>query len=417
MEVKPKINRREFVQAFGMVAGASMIASGMPWLSTVMASDPVKTIKIGMIGVGSRGSLLLQYLMETPGVMISCFCDNYEPHLARTQEKLPHANAYRDHRDMIEKEELDAVVIATPLNEHAHITIDCFEAGLHVFCEKSMAKTYEECNDMILAREKAGKILTIGHQRMFSVKYQQAYKMIKEGKIGKPTQIRAYWHRNNDWRRDVPDPSLERKINWRLYHEYSLGLMTELCSHQVQVANQVLGENPSEVWGAGSTNYWKDGREVYDNINLVFKYPGGTHFIYDSMTSNKKYGYEEQILGPKGTLELEAGKFWSEFPPPAPAILQLINNLEHDLFEAIPIGGASWVPDDPVNNRGEYILDKVMDDDGTRMMLEAFVANVRDNRIILEDTKQGFYSGIASIMGFEAMWENRIVRWPEGLAL
>jgi predicted dehydrogenase len=417
MEINSKSNRREFIKTFGMVAGASMLASGMPWLNTVMASDSGRTVKLGLIGPGSRGTLHLLHLMDIPGVELSCFCDNYEPHFQRTQAYLPNAKGYVNYKEMLEKEQMDGVVIATPLFEHARMVIDAFEAGLHVFCEKSLAMNYEECNNMVNAWEKAQKNFTIGHQRMFSIRYQQAYKLIKEGKIGKPTQIRAYWHRNNDWRRKVPRPELERKINWRLYHEYSLGLMTELCSHQVQVANQILGENPAEVWGAGSINYWKDGREVYDNVNLVYKYPGGTHFLYDSMTSNKKYGFEEQVMGPKGTMELEAGKMYEEFPPPAPAILQLINDLEHEFFEAVPIGGASWVPDDPVSRKGEYILDEVMDDDGTRMMLEVFVANVRDNRIDREQTRQGFYSGISSIMGFEAMMENKIVSWPEGLSL
>lgn len=399
------------------MAGASMLAMNMPWLKTALAENPGRIVKLGLIGVGSRGNLLMLNLKDIPNLEIVCFSENYEPNFNKTRQHLPNAKGYVDYKEMIEKEDIEAVVIAVPLHEHARISIDSLEAGLHVFCEKSMAKTYEECNNMLLAREKAAKILTIGHQRMFSLKYQQAYKLISEGKIGKPTQIRAYWHRNNDWRRPVPAPELEKKINWRLYHEFSLGLMTELASHQIQVANQVLGEVPSEVWGAGSINYWKDGREVYDNVNLVYKYPGGTQLVYDSMTSNKKYGFEEQILGPKGTMELEAGRMWEEFPPPAPAILQLINDLEHDLFEAIPIGGASWVPDEPVSQKGDYIYNEVLDDDGTRMMLEAFVANVRDNRVIIEDTRQGFYSGIASIMGFEAMMENRIVEWPKGLAL
>lgn len=415
MNKESKTSRRDFIKSFGLLAGTSMVAAQMPWLKTAMANEPGRNVRLGIIGPGSRGTLLLMHLMDIPGLEISCFCDNYEPHFKRTQAYLPNAKGYTDYRELLNKEQIDGVVIAVPLHEHARITIDALNAGLHVFVEKSLAKSYEECNDMIIAREKAGKILAIGHQRMFNIRYQQAYKLIKEGKIGPVTQIRAFWHRNNDWRRPVPDPGLERKINWRLYHEYSLGLMTELCSHQVQVANQILGKHPEEVMGAGSINHWKDGREVFDNVNLIYKYQGGTQFVYDSMTSNKKYGLEEQILGPKGTMELEAGKMWEEFPPPPPAILQLINNLEHEFFDAVPIGGASWVPDNPVSEKGEYIIDEVLDDDGTRMMLEAFVANVRDNRIDLEQTRQGFYSGISSIMGFEAMMENRIVSWPRGL--
>jgi predicted dehydrogenase len=307
------------------------------------------------------------------------------------------------------------VVIATPLFEHARMTVDALDAGVHVFCEKSLAKTYEEANEMVKAQKRSGKLLMPGHQRMFNLKYQQAYKMISEGKIGKVTHIRAFWHRNNDWRRHVPKPELERKINWRLYHDYSLGLVTELASHQIQVANQILDETPEYVVGSGSTNYWKDGREVYDNINMVFKYPGGTHLLYDSNISNKQYGLEEQIMGPLGTLELEKGKRFEEFPPPAPAILQLIHHLEHQFFDAVPIGGASWVPETAESRKGDYIYDETLDDDGSRMMLEAFVSFARDNYVDTELTKQGFYSSIASTMAFEAMMEKKMVFWPKGL--
>ena len=418
MEEKMTSSRRDFIKTFSLLAGSSMLLGSMPWLSSVNAQDNGKLVKLGIIGVGSRASLLLIWLRQIPNLQISCFCDNYPPNFEAAKEKVsPGARGYTDYREMLEKEDIDAVVIATPLHEHAPMTIDALKAGIHVFCEKAMAMNIEEANNMVLAREQSGKILQIGHQRMFNLKYQQAYRMIAEGKIGKVTQIRAYWHRNNDWRRPVPSPDLERKINWRLYHDYSRGLMTELACHQIQVANQIYNEVPEAVWGTGSINYWKDGREVYDNVNLVYQYPGQSHLLYDSISSNKHYGLEEQVMGPLGTVELENGRIWEEFPPPAPGILQLINHLEHKFFDAVPIGGASWIPDEAVTRKGNYIIDEVMNDDGTSMELEAFVASVRDNRVDLELTRQGFYATVATLMGFEAMQQNKIMFWPEGLAL
>jgi len=139
--------------------------------------------------------------------------------------------------------------------------------------------------------------------------------------------------------------------------------------------------------------------------------------IYDSIASNRHYGLEEQIMGPKGTMELENNRMWDEFPPPAPGFLQLINNLEHKFFDAVPIGGASWVPETAVNADGRTISDEVMEDDGTRMSLEAFVANVRDNRVDLELTRQGLYATVAVLMGFNSIMENKIMYWPKNLVL
>lgn len=391
-----------------------MLAGQMPWLKNLQAQNTGNMVRLGIIGPGSRGHLLLLHLLDIPDVKITCFCDNYPPNYDIAQEMLGNeAKGYIDYREMLEKEAIDGIIIATPLHEHAHMTIDALDAGIHVFCEKSLAKTYDQALAMVNAQKRTGKILMPGHQRIFDLKYQKAYKMIKEGNIGDVTHIRAFWHRNNDWRRPVPSPELERKINWRLYHDYSLGLLTELMSHQVQVANQILGKVPEYAMGSGSINYWKDGREVDDNVNVVFKYPGGTHLVYDSNISNKHYGLEEQIMGPLGTMELEKGKMFEEFPPPAPAILQLINHIENEVFDAIPLGGASWVPETAESRKGDYIYDEVLDDDGTRMEMEAFVNYVRNNFVDTELTRQGFYSAVCAIMAFEAIQNNEVIPWPE----
>jgi predicted dehydrogenase len=402
------------------MAGAGYLATTAPWIGRAMAQDAGRKARLGLIGIGSRGLYLMNILRNIPGADIVCFCDNYEPHFNRTREILGVTpRGYGDYRVMLEKEELDAVVIATPLHEHAHMTIDALNAGLHVLCEKAMAPAIEDCNAMVEAHRKNNRILHIGHQRMFNIKYLQAMKDIEEGLIGKVTQIRAYWHMNHDWRRPVPSPELEKKINWRLYEESSCGLMTELASHQIQVANWILREHPECAWGAGSINHWKDGREVDDNVNLVYKYPGGAHLVQDIMLSNKKYGMEEQVLGPLGTLELEGGLKFEEFPKPAPGIIQLINHLEHKLFDVVPIGGPSWVPDTPSEDKGEYILrgDEEMISDGSMMQMEAFVANVIDNRVDTWITKEGFYASIATLMGYEAMKKNEVVFWPENLII
>lgn len=399
------------------MAAAGMFASGMPWLKDLSAQDNLREVKIGVIGVGDRGIYQVQQLLLIAGARISCFCDDYQPNFDRAQQFLPDAKGYKDYREMLSTEQVDAIVIASPLHEHMRMTVDSLDAGFHVFCEKAMAMDYEQCNNMVLAREKNNKILYVGHQRIFNTRILQAVKEIEEGGIGNVTQIRACWHRNGDWRRALPTPDLERKINWRMYHEYSRGLMTELASHHIQVANWVLKDKPDYVMGSGSINHWKDGREVYDNVNLVYHYPSGTHLLYDSLISNKKYGMEIQAMGPGGTIEMETGYRYSEQPDPAPGIIQLINNIEHKVFDAIPIGGASWIPEDPSKDKGTYLLDKMLKTDGSDVQMESFVADVRNNRIDPWITQQGFYSSIATLMGFEAMMNHKIETWPEGLAI
>ena len=99
--------------------------------------------------------------------------------------------------------------------------------------------------------------------------------MIDKGVIGKITHVQAQWHRNKSWRRGVKDPSREEQINWRMYRKYSGGLCAELMSHQVDVADWMIGSKPKSVMGVGGIDYWKDGRDIYDNISLIFTYPEG----------------------------------------------------------------------------------------------------------------------------------------------
>jgi hypothetical protein len=134
------------------------------------------------------------------------------------------------------------------------------------------------------------------------------------------------------------------------------------------------------------------------------------------MTSNKKYGLEEQVMGPLGTLEMEAAKFFLENPPPAPGIIQLITQIEKKVFDVVPIGGATWVPDDPSEDRGTYITD-ALDSDGTDIQMEAFADAVRHDRIIPGILEEAYYASIAALLGHQAMKEHRVISWPEEFVL
>jgi len=265
---------------------------------------------------------------------------------------------------------------------------------------------------MVKASEQAGKLFILGHQRMFDPNYLVAMELLKNKQIGKLTQIRAYWHRNGDWRRPVPSPELERKINWRLYNEYSCGLMTELASHHIHVANWVLNSSPISVMGSGSINYWKDGREVFDNVNLVYEYPGGIHFNYDSLISNKHYGMEIQVMGDKGTFEMESGLFYSENLPPSPGMLQMINNIERGIFDAVNLQGTSWAPELVSPDKPSPINPNKTIGDGTKELLIAFADFVKIGKPMPELTKIAFNATIATLYGDIAMKEKRIITIP-----
>jgi len=421
-----KIDRRKFLELTSVLSGSSVVASSMPWLSIFSDSGIAPgglsdRVRIGLIGVGIRGHMLglnVLDIAERLNVEIVAVCDNYEPHYKRAIELTNgEAEAFYDYRKMLEMDDLDGVIIATPLYEHAQMTVDALQAGVHVFCEKSMARTIDDVKRMYDTHLETDNILLIGHQRLFSPIYLKAMERIKSGHIGPVTMMKGNWHRNRDWiLYDVPGgrgTELDRRLNWRLYEELSGGMITELGAHHFQIANWVIDSQPKSVFGTGSINFWKDGREVYDNFSLVFKYPGGINFNYDCLSSNKHNGMQFQVLGNEGTMELESNKFYMENPPQSPAIRSLIHSIEQNLFETIPIGGATWVPEQAVTNGGEFISDEWGVDDGTQLLLEAFIEYIRKGSAPEKLTKQGYYASLWALLALEATKSDSEIKLPQ----
>jgi predicted dehydrogenase len=418
-------NRRDF---FKTLSGTGLLTM-FPWLQSctkeTVSAVAGEKVRIGVIGTGSRGMYHLNHLLTIPQAEVIALCDDYAPHLQQAVALYPQAKRFNDYRELLEDKNVQAVIITTPLNEHERMTLDSFSAGKHVFCEKSMSLTPEGCRRMFDAYKASGKVLYIGQQRLFDPKYIRAMEMIHSGVIGTITGMRAYWYRNNDWRRPVPSPELERRINWRLYRHSSAGLVTELAAHQLQVGDWALGMRPESVMGYGDIVYWKDGREVYDNISLIYRYPNGVKMSYESIISNKFLGLEELILGDKGTMELEKGKYYFEEAKPAPGILQLINQIEHKVFDHVSFAGPSWVPETASINKGYYVTEQVNTTsgessvgafgDGSMELLTAFCNSSITEQPNETLTEEAYYSSIYALLGLKAMNEKCIVAFPEEL--
>ncbi|MDR1406684.1 MAG: Gfo/Idh/MocA family oxidoreductase [Tannerella sp.] len=422
------ISRRTFFRNVGTLGGGSLLLSAFPWLQSC-SDDEKKAIaggekvRLALVGTGSRGQYHLQNLTRIPHVEVAALCDNFEPHLRQAAAVCPQAQLYTEYRKVLERKDISAILIATPLDMHAPITVDALEAGKHVFCEKSMALTLHDCLAMYRAYKNSGKVLYIGQQRLFDPKYIRAMEMIHDGTLGDIGGIRAYWFRNNDWRRPLPSPDLERKINWRLYKAFSGGLMTELATHQLQVGNWAMRMIPETVTGYGDIVYWKDGREVYDNVSLIYRYANGVKMTYESIISNKFLGLEEEILCSHGTMEPEKGKYYFEEARPAPGIMQLINQIEHSIFDNVSFAGPSWVPETAAKNAGYFIVDKVSThsgessvgfaDDGSEQLLASFCEAAVTGRPAERLVEEAYYSSVLGLLGLQAMDEQRVLAFPD----
>ncbi len=408
------ISRRDFLKNLGMV-GTGVLLAASPWLSAF--SDVKETQKekcrLAIIGPGSRGRFLMSFLVKNPKVDIVALCDIYQPSIEKALELVPKAKVYKDYREILADKTIDAVLIATPLDTHCRIALDAFDAGKDVFCEKTIGFTMDECYKIYQKHKSTGQIFFTGQQRLFDPRFIKAMEMVHSGTFGKINGIHTFWNRNGDWRREVPSPELERFINWRLYREHSKGLMTELACHQLQIGSWALQKLPEKVMGHGAITYWKDGREVYDNVSCIYVFDDGVKMTFDSIISNKFYGLEEQIMGNLGTIEPEKGKYYFEDVEPAPAFLQMLNDWENNIFDSIPFAGTSWAPETANINNGEYITGERPKSDGTSLLLEAFIEAIITHKQPVRVAEEGYYASMLCLLGDQAMTEERTVYFPD----
>src|SRR5262245_13520485 len=307
--------RRDFVKTAG--AAAAVVAA--PAIQKVRAAND--QVPYGFIGTGSRGQYLLQHINQTDRGRCVAVCDVYEPNLKKGADAaLSNPKTFKDYRELLSQKDVDCVYIATPLFLHFPVTRDALLAGKHVFCEKSLVFKPEEVHALRqLAGEHSKQILQVGLQRRYSKYYQTARQMIDKGILGKVTNVQAQWHRNtfsrDPWNRPLPPGTTDKVYNWRKYREFSGGLTAELGSHQIDVADWMFGGHPEFVVGVGGVDYVHDGRDVYDNIQLIYKSPQGQKLMDSAISTSQhltlfscaRTQFGEVIMGTEGTIEITVG--------------------------------------------------------------------------------------------------------------
>ena len=307
--------RRDVVKAgIATAAAAAVKIERAPGILKVHAA--ADQMKYGMIGTGGRGSNLLKHLTKVDNGLCTAVCDLDDERLNKASATVGTNPAkYKDYRELLSDKNVEAVLVAVPLFEHYDVTKDALQAGKHVFCEKSLVFKPEEVHALrALAPQYPKQVLQVGLQRRYSKFYQLAKELVDQGVLGNVTHIEAMWHRNPGW--------VMNGFNWRLYREYSGGLAAELASHQIDVADWIFSSSPEFVIGVGGLDTWKDGRDIFDNIQLIYKYPQGRKVIYSAISTNvhlpflesTRAEFGELIMGTGGAVEITVGDGESAMP-------------------------------------------------------------------------------------------------------
>ena len=315
------LSRRDFTKAAALAAGTAL------GRGRILGAN--ERVNFGLIGSGDRGQQVWKTFLKQPDFNPVAVCDVYEPmRAAGVAAAGGRPKAFEDFRRVLDLKEVDAVIIGTPDHWHALPTIMACEAGKDVYCEKPLSLTVREGRLMVEAARKHQRVVQTGSQQRSAAHYQQAVKLVREGKIGAVHKITAGYTRNA-MPGFVPTEGLGKEVpaglNWDLwlgpapavpydpfrflYHfrwfwDYSGGQMTNWGAHNLDIARWALGaQGPTAVAAFGGRYEIKDGGETPDVQEVLYNFPGCV-VSWSGREVNRTRDEYLVFHGTKGTLNI-----------------------------------------------------------------------------------------------------------------
>lgn len=335
----PRITRREFSAGLA-AAGVAAATRSM----SIAADTPSDQVRLGIIGVGNRGEQLVSAFLKLPDARFTAVCDVYEPYIEHAKNKIGHdLFTTTDYRNLIARDDVDAVIIATPDHWHALQFIEACQAGKDVYVEKPLSLTIHEGRKMVEAARKHDRITQVGVHRRSVPMCLKAIEMIHDGYIGSISVCRSYRIRNeypmgignpqdtkppkgldwNMWLGPAPEqPYNENRClyKFRWFRHYSGGQLTNFGTHYLDMIQWALKQDaPSSVACMGGTYVVDDNRDIPDTLEALYEYPGGTLASFSTYDGNGAAGLpngaELEIRGTLGTMYLTYGRILIEPSP------------------------------------------------------------------------------------------------------
>lgn len=468
--MKSKDNRRRFIKK---IATGGLIAGAMPNILSAKnrnqqfilnrTAKPLEnknfaandTVRLGAIGTGIIGFYNIRTALRVPGVELVAACDLYDGRLSKIQAEFgSQVKTTKNYQEILDMDDVDVVLIATPDHWHDHMAIDAMNKGKAVYLEKPMIHHIEEGYKIIETEKKTKVPIQIGSQGVSSIVHQKAGELFRSGAIGDLVLIDASYDRhstlgawqysippdasqnNIDWQRflgDAPKVPFDpvRFFRWRNYQDYGTGITGDLYVHLISWINSIIGSNgPNKIYSSGGLRYWKDGRNVPDIMVSVMDYPEITNHPAFNLTIRVNFvaGGEKEgglkFVGSEGAMRLsgntltlsktplpnkpEYGGYDSLFTFPESTEEAFINQYQQKYYTVKP------QIHEPSNT--EYQAPQGYDDRYDHWV--NLIAAVREGSSIKEDSEFGLRAAAPSLAANISHFEDKIVKWdPDKIKL
>jgi len=359
------VNRRLFL--LGSTAAAYAFQSDQP-------------VGTGMIGVGNRGSFLLEGVIRQPNAKVLALCDIKPDRLdkAATAAARDNPATYADWRRVIDRKDIDAVFIATPPYLHSEMAVAAIKAGKNVYCEKPIGVTPAQVRAILDAAKGSKKIFVAGQQLRSMKQFSETVGKIRDGAIGDVIMVKAQRHANADLPHDGTSG------DWYFDVTKSGGYLIEQSVHNLDLCNWAIGAHPTRACGLGAIVLYKDdppGRSIYDCGSLTYDYPNGVKMSFtqnvfhpQSMPNGNQYVY---VYGSKGAVDLMQGTMYGPGRGVQPVVLS--PKVQENQFAHI----------------------------------ESFYEAVTKGTTPPVDVKIGAIAALTAILGHQAMTQQKLINWSD----
>ncbi|HEV2378918.1 MAG TPA: Gfo/Idh/MocA family oxidoreductase [Terriglobia bacterium] len=321
------LTRREFLKDTAAVSAGVAAFGGLAPARILGAND---RIRLGLLGAGERGDYVMTVFAGNPDVEVVAICDVYEPHRLKAQlDSKAQPQLHTDYREVLDRKDVDAVLIASPDHWHKQMLIDAVKAGKDAYCEKPIMHSIPEGVEMVNAVKESNRVVQCGMQQRSWPHWVLAKQIVDDGMLGQICFVHTYWYQNYyadrgwmsrhhvdtnalDWKKwlgSAPDQpySDEKFAHWRFFWDFGGGILTDLLTHWIDMIQWYLGQ-PAPQTATTTGDLYLMKWQCPDTITAVYEYPGNTMVTFTGALGGSIDDGGVELRGTKATLKVDRSR-------------------------------------------------------------------------------------------------------------